>query len=326
MSSARDGVVELVKKQGIPTERALLIIDEYTPLAERAVKLAESSVLVEVRGEDDAEGMAAARAARLELRQCRIEAERTRKKLKQESLDIGRVIDGIYNMIEQRVGPAEERCLMLEETKERAQAARDAQIRGARESALRELGVDVRLYNVVAMNEEQFQDLLERSRREQQQRLEEAEREVRERLKKEEEDRQERERLKAENDRLRKEAEERDAARRQQEAAAAAERARLEKEAQEAKQQAAKLEQEKREQEARLAKAARDQQKAERRAAQAPDADKLFALAKAIGSIGIPTMATANGKAALAAAQQEIRELINKIESDASRLRTGEES
>ncbi len=198
---------------------------------------------------DQKREMKLARESRLALREIRVNAEHSRKRLKEDSLRQGKAIDGICSVLKALIEPIEAHLLEQETFAERAEAVRKDALRQARSETLRALGADPAVYaDLGATDEATWVQTLENAQSAHDARIEaakqaeavrvEAERiaaENRSKAKAEaarvEAERVERERAAAEeNARLRQEALEREAeakADREREAAARAEDARL---------------------------------------------------------------------------------------------------
>ena len=108
--------------------------------------------------------MKLARESRLALREIRVKAEHTRKKLKEDSLRKGKAIDGIYNVLAYLIEPLEESLLQQEQFAERQETARKAFLKSTRQEALAPFGVDVSFYDLGNMPEETFAQLLENTK------------------------------------------------------------------------------------------------------------------------------------------------------------------
>lgn len=148
-----------------------------------------------------------ARAARLEIRKVRTGAEATRKKLKEESLRMGKAIDGANNILLALIVPIEESMENIEKAAERAEkAAMEARI-AERTEKLNGVGAMVP-NNLGWLTDDQFAAILKDAAELQRIRAEREEKERVERLAQIEAERIERERITVENERLRAEAEE----------------------------------------------------------------------------------------------------------------------
>jgi len=267
-----------------------------------------------------------ARASRLVLKGIRVEADKTRKTLKEDSLRRGKAIDGMFNVIEFIVAPLEKQLFDIETAAERAEAARRAALNADRQNALAAYGLQ--LTGLDSLTDDAFAHLLETTKAGHEAKIEAARKAeeariaaevelARVRAQKEEEARAERERLLAETVRLRAEAAAKEAAakiereRIEKERAAAESKARAEREASERKLRAEKAAREKLEAEARVVRereAARQEAEAKEaaRIAAAPDKEKLNAFAALIETIEAPEMSTPKGKEAAAEAIRRV--------------------
>jgi hypothetical protein len=156
--------------------------------------------------------MKLARESRLALKEIRCNADRQRKKLKEESLRRGKAIDGIYNVLEYLVTPLEEQLLAMEQFAERKEATRLDEQLVERQKALTYFGFPAMDTGALrTMADEDFQKLLADAQLMAEAKQREAERVELERLAKERAEAEERQRLAAENARLQAEAAAREA-------------------------------------------------------------------------------------------------------------------
>lgn len=294
-----------------------------------------------------------ARASRLLLKKIRVEAGHKKDELKSDLLKRTRAIDGAFKAIETTISPLESKLDEIEKAEERRIAAAKAALKAERDAALRAYGVDVQWIQTGEMTDAAFLAMLEQAKTAHAAKIEaeriakekaEAEAKAAEeaRIAKAKAEAEERERMRLENERLRKEAEAREkaaaeerkkveAARIEAESKARAERqaieakAKAEREAMEAQARREREAREKAEAEARALRekqAAEEKAKAEsaRKAARAPDKEKLLALAQAVRDIVLPEMATDAGKAIRANYRDQLEEIADAIERDAKAL------
>lgn len=231
--------------------------DQIAPLEKIANDLA-------ITRADQVGEIAIARTTRLSLKKLRVAVENRRKELKEGILEEGRKIDGAANKLKELIEPLEEKLAAQEKIAERLEAERKAKLGADRAEALKPFGIDPTFYALADMPAESWEQLLENSRVAFEAKKAEAARLEQERiaaynarLKREAEEAAERERVKAENERLRAEAVERERMARVEREAAEKEAARLKKLADDA--DAARKAQE--------AAAARELKEAEERAA-----------------------------------------------------------
>lgn len=312
--------------------------------------------------------MALARQTRLALKDIRTASDRTRKTLKEESLNRGRAIDGMHAVVVSLIAPLEDSLREQEEFAVRKENARKLALKTSRQSLLQPYGADTSFYDLGAMPDETFKDLLDGQRIAHQQREETRHKAEQAKIEADKQERirqealaQENARLKAEKieaDRIQKEKDEASRQERlKEQAKAETERVRLqsiqeakdktaraEKQALEdrlAKESAsaqAKLKSEReiaaaKESEERKAKEAAQAElnriKAEadrkakadaeiaRKAAMAPDRDKLIAMAAQVRSIQVPEMLSAEGVSLQVEILMRIDELAQWIDSKA---------
>jgi hypothetical protein len=313
----------------------------------------QKALSIQITRPDQFREMKLARETRLALREIRINAEKKRKALKEDSLRKGKAIDGIYNMLAFAVEPLEKHLLEQEQFIQRLEEQRKAKLKEAREAELIPLGVDVSLYQLGEMDDATFGQLLETNRlafaarqeaarKAEQERIERERIEAEERAKREAAAAAERERLRIENERLAREkaeAEEKARAERERleaerraeleriekERQAAEAKARAEREAAEAKAAEERAAREKAEAELRAKqeaerKAKEEQEAAARAAAAAPDRDKLDALAQAIRALPVPVLSTHAGQEIENLIRDQVKKFATWVENQKNKL------
>ena len=157
--------------------------------------------------------MQQAREGRLILKDLRCEAERLRKALKEDSLQKGRAIDGIANLVKGIIEPIEDHLQAQEDYAKIKEAERRSALKITRVNILTPLGVTVEFYNLEDMSEEAFEALVAQSQRQILERQEAERKAIAERETREQAEREEQERQRIENERLKKEAAELEAKR-----------------------------------------------------------------------------------------------------------------
>lgn len=273
--------------EGFAPEESKTLLDQFVDFfkqAEEWKKKAQGLVITDV---SQVEEMKTARAARLALKEIRVNTEKRRKDLKERSLREGRAIDGIANVIKAEIVPIEEYLEGQEKFAENKERERLEQIFRARTVALSAFVLNTGMYNLRDMDDDSFAALLKTEEANYHARIaaEKAEtarleKEARARAKQEEKE-------KTEQARKLKEAQ--DAARDEQEKRVKAEAAAKETSDALATQQKAEKEKE----EARIAEEKRIENvriKAEEDAALAPDKVKLEALLDKILEFNVPVV------------------------------------
>ena len=206
----KNEISTIVLESGLGNPQADFIISKFKPLFEDARNLIEDSKNIVVTDVGQSEQMTKARNARRALQAIRINADNTRKELKEDVTKYGRVVQGIYNLIEEAIVPAEK---YLEKQEKFAILLAEEKAKNLRLNRINEISKyvsseDLEVYNFDIMTEETFVRLLTTTKA-----LFEAEKEKevlqlalieKERVEKEAED----VRVRAENEALRKEKEE----------------------------------------------------------------------------------------------------------------------
>lgn len=305
---ADTGAIVLQPAEGLPPQTTTLIADGFGQFYAQANELRAKAAAIVVTSPDDKEQIAAAREHRLALKSIRVAADKTRKTMKEDSLRLGRAIDGAYNILEHAIKPLEQYLEDQEKIAERLEAERIANLRASRLERLREADPDhIHAVDVATYFDDQFEKVVSDVRALREIRIEREQREQAERIERERKEAEERERVRLENEQLKAEREAAEAKLREVEAKATAERAkaeaaeRAEREAREkAEREARELREaaERREREAAAERAAAEKAAAAaaRKAARAPDKAKLLGFAQQVRLLIVPDATTDDGK------------------------------
>lgn len=207
--------------------------DGLEPTAKRSLELAFSGFFSEAaKWKSQAETITdpkLARTARLEIKNLRVAAEKKRKELKEDSLRMGKAIDGANNILLAMIVPIEKSLEDIEKQEERRLAAELAElVRIRTEMLLPFIDPSMPLPNVGAMTQEQFDAALDDAKLLTEMKAEAARKAEAERLEREAAEARERVRIAAENDRLKQEAEAREKVMESERKAAAAKQTELE--------------------------------------------------------------------------------------------------
>lgn len=305
--------------------------------AERWAAKAKSIVVTDESQKGD---MKLARVARLELKEIRVNAEKARKRLKEDSVRQGKAIDGIANVLKALVEPLEAHLLEQETFAERAEAGRKSALKSAREETLRALGTDPSAYaNLGETDEDTWASIRDTAQAAKEKRDEDAKQaelvklEV-ERVQEEkrqaaraeaakaEAERVERERLQLEeNARLQAEkaAVEESAKTEREEAARQLEAARVEAAA-EAERLRAKYEGERQAAEREARRQHEADAAARAAAALAPDREKFAAFAAMLRTLDIGSLTTPKGKAAGLKVAEQLEKMANWVQKTGAAL------
>ena len=299
--------------------------DGFLKFFEQADEWRAKSMAIVVTDPEDKATMKQARDARLALKSIRVNADKTRKELKEESLRRGNAIQGVYNVLVDAIAPLEQHLENQEKYAERVLAQRQQALRDARTEALHGLNFTPPV-DLATLTEQQFESMLQDAKDLDQLRRDREAREEQERQAAAEAANIERIRINNENARLKREAEVREEAARIEH-----EKAQAEKAAAEAALKAEREAREKVEREAAELKAAEDRRlaaeqaakekaeaeriAAEKKAAKAPDSKKLKLFATQLVSLPLPEMSTPEGNQIITKIRAEIAALAARIEA-----------
>ena len=280
-----------------------MILKKFNIFFEQAKEWEEKARNIVITDENQVELMKEARVARLALKDIRCDAEKTRKESKEDYLRVGKAIDGVANIIKALIIPIEEHLEKQEKFVENLQEEKKQKIAEERMIQLSQYTEDVYIHNLKEMSEAGFQMLLGSSKVLFEKIQEDKQKVEAERIAKEKAEAEEREKMRLENEKLKKEAEEREKQIEEERKKAEEENKRLaeiaKKEAEERKRledEKAKKEEEERkrledekakkeeEEKLRLQKIEDDKKKA----AQAPDKEKILAYCESIAALRVP--------------------------------------
>jgi hypothetical protein len=206
-----------VSETAVDSDIQNMLVERFTPFLDQAREWSERATALVVTDISQTREMKMAREARLALREIRINADKLRKQLKEDSLRYGRAVQGVYNVIEANIAPIEKHLEAQEKFREIYEMNQREALRLEREALVQDVrGYMISNINLGEITEEDFQRLwtgakLQRDAAEQAARKAEEERVARAQA-----EAQERERLRQENERLKAEAEAREKARREE--------------------------------------------------------------------------------------------------------------
>jgi uncharacterized membrane protein YqiK len=321
MLEAKDIELRIEKVQsdaGLGEDSAIALRNEFSGYYKDIVEFREKALMV--TKPEDATHQRLARDVRLNIRKIRCEIENLRKKLKADSLARGKAIDGYANVLKYLCEPVEERLLAVEQYAERKEAARIEALVQERKTEIARLGADPSPYNLAVMDDESFQVLLESIRDMLERKIEAECKAEAERVAREAADRIAREKAEKEAAEARAQWAAERKAREEAEAKIQAEREAkeaMERELAEAKRkEEAKIAEQKAEEERKLLAEA----EAKRKAATAPDKEKLVAFANSLQYLGWPEMSDLECKTILRGFKMELLALVNKLKLVAEQL------
>ena len=305
----------------------------FAPIEEAIAQLADQYMPLHIADVNDRTGAELVHRARMDIKGKRCSADKVRKEYKQEALDYGRMVDGVYKRIAAAIEPIESHLLNEEEAHEAAKEAirNAARLKAEAEERARQEAEAARIKaeqeaeaaRIKAAQEAENERLqIEREKLEAERKAMEAERAAEQARQKAEQDRIDAERrtVEAEQKRLA------DIAAAEQKRLADAETARLRKieddriAAEAAERVRIETEQRiAREEEAARAKAAKKEAARLRAEALRPDHEKLLAVADAVAAITIPEVSVEATNVAeqigelLASTEINIRAIVEKM-------------
>lgn len=236
-------LVAVIKESGLEPVSAQSLLLAFKPSFLAATKLIDDAKAVVVTDATMVTEIKRARALRLDLKKVRVEAEKLKDKLRENSKREANAILGVWNLVKLHIEPVEQRLQEAEDFAVRAEAERKEKLKTERIALIKPFS-DPTFYQLGDMPQESFDKLLDGLKAAALAAQQAKEKAEAERIAKEQAEIAERERIRLENERLRKEAEEREAAAllERQKAEAAAAQARAEREAAEAAAAKAKTE------------------------------------------------------------------------------------
>lgn len=151
----------IVKQSGL-TESSKIdeLMKNFTGYFNDAKAIVKGSKDIVVTDESQTDIMVQAREQRLELKRVRVEVEKTRKQLKEQSLREGKAIDGIANVIKALIVPVEQHLEKQEKFIETQEELRIEKQYSERVEKLSKYADDLSMYNVKDMSDEAFEILL----------------------------------------------------------------------------------------------------------------------------------------------------------------------
>ncbi len=299
-------LITVVEKNGLDESKLKGLMSKFSTFFEQATEIEGAAKAIVVTDESQTEKMSEAREMRLKLKEIRINTEKTRKELKEQSLREGKAIDGISNIIKAVVVPAEEHLDKQEKFIENLEAEKKEKVHQQRIANLSEFVEDVSVYDLKDMSYEGFAKLMETSKAAVEAQKDAEKRAEEDRVSKEKADAEEREKMKADNERLRKESEAKDKAREEERQKEEAERFKV----QNAKD---KIEKELKAKKDAEKKEADEKAEKEKEAAMAPEKEKLIAFSNRIKSIEYPKDLSSEAQLIVNGAESALLEIAQLI-------------
>jgi colicin import membrane protein len=325
---------ELVKlTDQIPLEKpkAQVVMEQFNQFFDQVSEYETRAKAIEITDISQTQEMKEARDIRLKLKDIRVNAEKVKKRLKENIIVEDRFICGCYNIIEGLIKPIENDLLEKEKFVERIEQERLEKIRVERFNQLAECEVDGTFFDLVNMPEEAFKILLETSRLNYKNRIEAEKQAEAERIAREKAEIEEREKIKAENERLKKEAETRELEIKKEKerlekenaerlAKEEAERKAIEAERKKFEAERLRIENEQKAKEESERKAKLEAEEKQRQASLAPDKNKLLAFASNVDTIPLPELSSIEANKVLSNAKEQLIRVSNYIRENAQKI------
>lgn len=199
-------LTRVIESIGLEVQTGNYIKEKFLPFFEQAEEWklrAQALVVTDISQTAD---MKMARIARLALKEIRVNADKTRKELKEDSLRYGKAVQGVYNVIEFLISHIEKHLQEQEDFAAIYEGKKRAEIKANREMELQPFAEFVPFgLDLGAMSESDFQKTLNGAKLQLQAKIEAEQRAETERIAKEKAEAEERERVKVENEKLKAE-------------------------------------------------------------------------------------------------------------------------
>lgn len=277
----------VTQQHSLNEESAAHMQKAFAGFMKSAREIVDEAKGITVTSEEQTELMEEARVKRIKLKDIRVNVEKERKSLKEESLRTGKAIDGLANVIKFLIVPVEKYLQEQENFVKFQEEKRKVAVSLQRIAELEKYGVDVDAFDLVEMEDSYYDQLLENSKILYQNKKEAVRRAEEERIDAEKKRIAEEARMRKENEALKKEREKEEAerlvqAKKLQEENAARLKAEKELKDREEKEARVKAEEAQRVKDAELARL-----RAEKQATLAPDKEKIKQICDEIGKLKV---------------------------------------
>jgi len=160
-NTEQNDLLVIVNESGLEQQTGLTLQESFLPLFKKAEEWKNKANEIVVTDISQTREMKMAREARLALKDIRVNADKKRKELKEDSLKYGKAVQSVYNLIESLISPIEKHLEDQEKFAEREEAKRREELKRVRESELSPYSEFVPYtVDVVGMPEDDYQKLL----------------------------------------------------------------------------------------------------------------------------------------------------------------------
>ena len=287
-------VTKIIEESKVEESTAVVLQSSFSPFFEKAMEWEQAAKAIIVTDATQVEQIAAAHEMRLALKEIRINADKKRKELKEDSLRYGKAVQGVYNVIEFLIVPLEKHLEKQEKFAELQEEEKRIKLLAKRQEEIAPYAAyfPISSIDVSRISEEEYILILNGAKMQYQNKIEQDQKDIAEKAARDKADAEERERVRQENEKLKAEAAARDA----QLKAETAKREKAEKELQDKK---AKEDREKRQAAAQ-----------EKKAANAPDKEKIVQFLKQIEALDYPVTQSNEAKAIVTAIHKNIAQVV----------------
>jgi len=133
---SNDRLIKVITDSKVEQPTALMLQNSFLPFYEKITEWSEKAKTLVVTDAAQTREMKMAREARLALKDIRVQADKTRKALKEDSTRYGKAVQSVYNLIEELIVPAEKHLEAQEKFVELQEAARKLELAKTREIEL----------------------------------------------------------------------------------------------------------------------------------------------------------------------------------------------
>lgn len=204
-------LVKVINESGLDKSKAQVLLENFSNYFEIAADWENKAKMLVVTNEKQTTEMKMAREGRLFLKQKRVDVEKTRKQLKEASLREGQTIDAIAKILTNLIVPIENDLEQKEKFAEIQEAKRKEILKSEREQELAPYSEFVPYgLDLGSMGEDDYLKVVKFAKAQLQEKLDAEKKIEEERIAKEKADAEERQRMILENERLKKEAEEKE--------------------------------------------------------------------------------------------------------------------
>jgi hypothetical protein len=196
-------LVRVVTESGLENQTAEMLTSSFLPFFEKAKEWNEKAKALVVTDASQVSEMKMARVARLALREIRIDADKKRKELKEDSLRYGKAVQGVYNVIEYLIAPIEKHLQDQEDFAKIQEEKRKSELAASRQMDLQPY-IEFVPYQVDlgSLTDEAWDKLLSGAKLQMAAKIEAERKAEEERIEASRKDSEERERIRLENERL----------------------------------------------------------------------------------------------------------------------------